>query len=613
MSRFFFALQRLPGKATVVLVLAVWLLAHPYVGIFHDGVLYAGQALAMVYPDIYRNDLFIQFGYQGGFTLFTRGYASLIQWMGLSPATKLLTFAVQISYALALIALLRRYGAAVLVITVCLIMALPMHYGGWHIFVVGEGFLTARPIAEFLVIFGIGALLARKIWVASVLMLAAATMHPLMALPGLILCHLLIATWLPWRKRLLWLLLPVLALSALILAHKPPFDHPLLQYDHDWLLATQMSNAAVFLANWPEHDWMRVCWQLLTLGLSLALPGMDETFRRMIKVYLPVCVLALLAAYLATDLFHNVLLTSLQLWRATWLAQLLAVVALACMFAHDGPARVQWQLTALLLVFAAFLIWSVYYFYPVMVLAVALALWPRPVRFPPRVAFALTALLAFCVLCGYVAGLSAQSANMLAIFNQAYFKYFTAFSGASLAALVLLGMLPLLLARRKGLRYLMLSLLVCISLTAWDHRPPWIRVADTAAGNNPFDRLVPHHATVYWATATPLTWLTMNRSGYALGHTAAATLFSRDFAMGSTPRLRLAQDFETPYRECLDKAAETGQRCVFNQKILDDFCHADSTLDFVITEAKTTRAPLQSWQIPLPGRIKEQYLYACKQ
>ena len=59
------------ASMSVAALLAAALLAfqRPYHGIWHDSVLYLGQALAVVDPDIFRQDLFFAYGSQSRFTL----------------------------------------------------------------------------------------------------------------------------------------------------------------------------------------------------------------------------------------------------------------------------------------------------------------------------------------------------------------------------------------------------------------------------------------------------------------------------------------------------------------------------------------------------------------
>ena len=80
----------LPAAALGLGVVA-WALAHPYQGIFHDANLYTLQALARLHPQSLSQDVFLKFGSQDRFTLFSPIYAAAIRLIGLDHAAALLT------------------------------------------------------------------------------------------------------------------------------------------------------------------------------------------------------------------------------------------------------------------------------------------------------------------------------------------------------------------------------------------------------------------------------------------------------------------------------------------------------------------------------------------
>jgi len=59
-----------------LLGIATWALSHSYRGIFHDAGLYTLQALARLHPDSLPEDVFLKFGSQDGFTIFSPIYAA---------------------------------------------------------------------------------------------------------------------------------------------------------------------------------------------------------------------------------------------------------------------------------------------------------------------------------------------------------------------------------------------------------------------------------------------------------------------------------------------------------------------------------------------------------
>lgn len=76
-----------------LLLLGIWLFAHPWGGIYGDAQLYALQALRHLHPDVYGNDLFFFSGSQDDYTFFSPLYAALIGLLGLHAATLALLLA----------------------------------------------------------------------------------------------------------------------------------------------------------------------------------------------------------------------------------------------------------------------------------------------------------------------------------------------------------------------------------------------------------------------------------------------------------------------------------------------------------------------------------------
>lgn len=71
-------------------LLAVWLYARPWAGIWHDTRLYAAQALRLLNPGQFEHDLYFMFGSQDAFTLFSPLYSVFILALGLDAGSHLL-------------------------------------------------------------------------------------------------------------------------------------------------------------------------------------------------------------------------------------------------------------------------------------------------------------------------------------------------------------------------------------------------------------------------------------------------------------------------------------------------------------------------------------------
>ena len=165
----------------------IWVLFFPYAGIAHDAQLYTLQALSHVSPELYQNDIFLRFGSQDKFTLFSPIYAALIELFGIAWAGALLTLighGLFISAVFLLANKIMPYGIAVF--AVGLILTISSSYGAERIFYYIELFVTPRMLSEAFVLFSVAAWLDKKNIVATAFLLVSALLHPLMAMAGLL-------------------------------------------------------------------------------------------------------------------------------------------------------------------------------------------------------------------------------------------------------------------------------------------------------------------------------------------------------------------------------------------------------------------------------------------
>lgn len=86
---------------------ASWIATHRYHGIWHDGVLYAGQAIFRLDSIPFAKDLFFAYGSQDSFTAFTRIYALAIDHIGLPTAAAVLLGLAHVVWVAAVAWLLR--------------------------------------------------------------------------------------------------------------------------------------------------------------------------------------------------------------------------------------------------------------------------------------------------------------------------------------------------------------------------------------------------------------------------------------------------------------------------------------------------------------------------
>ncbi len=148
-----------------VALIACWIATRPYLGIVHDALLYAAQALHGMGGGQFGDDLFFAYGSQDSFTLFSFLYRPLISTMGIARAHLAMTVLGQALWLAGLLMVLRAaYPDRKKFLAATAASALAYAgYGGFNVFQYGEGFATARLFAEALVL-GAMALGAKARW-----------------------------------------------------------------------------------------------------------------------------------------------------------------------------------------------------------------------------------------------------------------------------------------------------------------------------------------------------------------------------------------------------------------------------------------------------------------
>src|SRR4029077_11435977 len=89
------ATSRLSLLVVGLLVIATWALSHSYRGIFHDAGRYTLQAMARLHPGSLSEDVFLKFGSQDGFTIWSPIYAAASRLLGVELAGATLTLVLQ--------------------------------------------------------------------------------------------------------------------------------------------------------------------------------------------------------------------------------------------------------------------------------------------------------------------------------------------------------------------------------------------------------------------------------------------------------------------------------------------------------------------------------------
>jgi len=605
-------------------LVGIWLLAHPYYGLVHDGLLYAGQGLLALKPEVFRNDLFFLFGSQDEYTVFSPLYAWLIGLFGLQFAAAMMLAAAHLLWlsgivrlVFALSADMRERGLALLFVAagVSLYGVLLLGYG--------EGFLTSRPLAEGLVLHGLAWLVAGRAVLALCAVLAGALFHPLMALPGLVSGGLFYA----FRYPRFWVL-PIAGLIGglgLALLHVGPFGRLFQTMDPEWFDLVVLRDAPVFLTAWPAEAWGRLIIQVAAaLAAVLVLP---EPIRRLALAVLITALGGCLVSLIGGEWLHSVLIIQLQVWRSTWLLAVIANLAMGMLFYRLWVQRTNAPVLTMLL--AAGAGWAVFspgqVVMAIVLVAVALQISGRlPVISPlwEKLIFAVggVALTLLVLVRGY--GLAAHfnaESRVAGAVNSAAIDFIVLI--AIMAALYRAGWL-----QRRGT--ILLALVVLASgLALWDRRGTEQRYLEAAIGEaNPFAAYLRTDDQVYWRRGLEKTWFLLQHPGFMSYRQGAGILFSRETAMAYRDRAKLVAPLDSRefYDAWSDDATQMLDMTALNVPDFADLvqvCQAPDGPDAVVLEFAFEGHWIAKWALPLKvDMIREDnlpppaayYLYLCR-
>lgn len=609
-------LRRLPSPS-VLAALMLLLLARPYEGIRHDGVLYFGQALRRSLVPGLSADPFFSGGSQDTFSAYSLLLAPLYRIVGPAFTHQTLLLIGLLASACVVWQLSRRWGLAPIWGLLALAVMSPL-YGGLRKFSVTENSLTARSLAEPLVLASLLPLARGQLLLGTLWQLAAALFHPLMALPGLVVTWLLAVQ--RDRRWLLLIALP-LATAALVQAGVITLKAVTAVYDPFWWSQVYGANVQVVLSNWTLSDALTLLTDTALLAVVARGYWLPNEGRKLLQVVVVATVGLLTVHAVGTDLLHSVLLTQLQPWRILWLTHLLATVlapyliwqtwqrggltrlgaallALAVMSNHAGSPY-----TAPLLVGWVLLIWAA----------------SRGLRVSPHVttvavAFSGVLLLA---LAGMRLWLELDRLHwrpptwpMLDIASHVITAPLLTFAFAGLALCWWPHSAPW---RRAGLALSLLGLVAAVTL--WDRRDALDRAIESASTPTPFASQIPVDASVFWPEQLAGTWGLIQRASHYNRQQGAGMLFNRATAELMAPRRAAYEAIRDDFERCETSAFFSNSPPQLagcptpNLARLHQLCAGPVRPDYLIFEQALSIPPLSTATV---GNVALR-LYSCTQ
>ena len=602
--------------AGALLAVSLLLLVHAYHGIWHDSAIYAGQALAVLYPDAFAHDLFFAYGSQAKFSVFPALLAQLTRHIGLGDSFLWLTLAGLLAFLSASWRLLSQLlpGPARLPGLLCLIL-LPASYGAWGILSYAEPFLTGRSLAEPLALAALAALICQRHWQAIVLGGLALALHPLQALPAAVIAW----CWLVQLDRR-WLHLAWLIPAAMTACVLLPRLHTIaMRMDALWFQQVWQRSLVVFYSHSSAGDWLYLLKDIFVVAVAAPVAGTH--LRRFLLAVLTASLTLLAAGLLLADVLHLAWPAALQLWRGHWLLHWAATAILPWLFMRLRSQQAEQWPRLLILASTVILGLIPTAAHPLLpVLALLYLAWPWLDRHTSPLLLKSLALAGGLLALGYL--LSGAIALTPWGMPDSNFRWVDALQQPRLPAILLLPVVLAALWRWNFLsvpmRWLALALLgsmLLLSVNRWDQRSPLQRAFTEQPPNaHPFGLGIAPDAQVLWLGNLLPAWSVLHRAHYIQQQQLSGIVFNRDTSIEGYRRRELlhVQDGQgndcrivvfpkEPFSACKPDAAAVRQACINTQGALTYF-----VLHYPL------KVPARGTWTPGNQVMSTYYLYACR-
>jgi hypothetical protein len=309
------------------MLVALWAAMHRYKSVSGDAELYAVQAMARIHRGL-ASDLFLQNASQDRYTVFSSFYAACIDRLGLRQGALSLAMVFKIWLFVAAWVLARTLSSTrAAFIAVAFLIITDGTYGAFGVFRYAEDWLTARSPAEALVVTALALYFRGLRLIGWLIALCALFVHPLMALPGLL---VLACLSLSFRAGVIAAVIGILiCLGIAFGAVYQPSDVKILAVmDAEWYEVVRERSVFLFLQYWHVGDWTRNARPFLSLALTaLVLP--DARVRKLCIASILVGGTGLAVALIGSLVGPIAVMIQGQAWRWEWITCFVSVLLLA--------------------------------------------------------------------------------------------------------------------------------------------------------------------------------------------------------------------------------------------------------------------------------------------
>ncbi len=604
--------QRRRYLTGALLIASVFLFVRSYSGIRHDGILYAGDALAYLVKGQLHQDLYFLYGSQGQFTVLPFIYSKLIGTFGLSNGTMLGLFTAFAFFLLASWLLLKAIVPKSLLFYCMLSVVLGWTiYGGRRVFAYSEPFLTARSFAEPAVLLAIAFLARGRIALALMFVGIALVFHPLVGLTGALVVWLFLV--LDDRRWLWFAVAAVVLLLAFAFFPIGPFADLMQRYDATWLDLVEEANPQAFILHWTPYDGGIIVFDVAVIWL-VARCSHNRLLTRLTIAAAVVGLSSLLVTFVGVDLLHSAFIAKLQVWRTLWIAHWLSMAALPIVLNQQWKGGAHGRLAAILLAIA----WMAPFSVAPAPLGLAAVLIDR---YRTRFSLSRPTVVAVAVVAAIIAiAIAVQyEVRVFKLANLLNEPTHNLIGQAAAMNLILLCVAIAIWYSSSRARWLGLCLAVFLfisAITIWDQRGVWTkRLESYPVGTNIWPTFIEPNATVYWYRDLIAPWVLLGHGNYYTQQQGSGAVFSREmvFELNKRRKITAILDFQEQICRMMNNLSEKQDACEPDAEAVSTICKAGG-IDYVVLQSRLEgRQPTANFSTGLVenGYEKKFFLYRC--
>lgn len=587
--------------AWVLAALAAYLLTRPYMGLYHDSLLYAVQALRHGGATALNDDLFFKYGNQSKFVLFPALQGWLIDVLGFGLAQKLL-FVISGVFWVTCLSMLARTIYPLLqqwILAVILVLLLFPVYGSGS-FSYGEGFVTPRPFAEGFALLALNAVIRGKWAVGLCALVASFVCHPLVGLSVLALWAILLLGLSP--ALLLAIFSGCLCLAAGVYLNISPATWVLEIHDPVWAGLLDKYQSLGFKGQWV-FIWAKL-HGLALVGLLMGLRSGDRVILTLSQATLLATIASVAVSYVGAEILGNRLIASLQPWRALmWLALIGHLIMLHLLLGVKKPSVTFFLLLSAVIVnVIEHLINITPVFSPVLALLTPIALWAERLGRFSRWVSAFLALVGTLVI--------------LAVISLIFVRYGSTSPDLLLHIAGVAFVAGAVFVRVRAVAVVAGLVACALAVTDFDRRSDLLRFAE---GNVPLpDDLVDtlQNRVVYWENGLEILWLKLRQPQYYSCQQRAGTLFYRGQAIEHERRGTALAPLNThdlthwPEGSC-PAPQDPDASGPKDAETVRAVCAANPDLEWILLAAPVDGLTMRQWTLPIGDSGQDVYGIDC--